>query len=745
MKANNRHPFLAHVRQDQCHQWCEHSLEEHLRAVAQLAADYAASFGSSDWAYTAGLWHDLGKYRTAFQDYIRNASGYDCDAHIETAPGRVDHSSAGALYAEDKLGPVGRVIAYLIAGHHAGLPDYESAETGRRALKNRLQQGKNNRYLEESLRADIPADILKSQLPGSPPLGGSTGFHLWARMLFSCLVDADFIDTERFMTPESSQLRSDYPSIKALLEQFNTFMQEFTAEREPTPIDAIRRQILDNCRDVAGTAAGFFSLTVPTGGGKTLSSLAFALEHAKHYGKRRIIYVIPYTSIIEQTADVFRQVFEPLGDIVIEHHSQADIEPARETLKSRLACENWDAPLIVTTNVQFFESLYAARTSQCRKLHNIVDSVVILDEAQMLPPDYLQTITQTIDLLRRHYGVTFVLCTATQPELGSRKHLGKVFKGLDEINEIVPDVDALYRSLQRVRVEMPADVTRRQSWQTIADELREHRQVLCVVNGARRDVRELWRLMPGDTFHLSALMCGQHRSDVLRQIRHKLDAGENVRVISTPLVEAGVDVDFPVVYRALGGLDSIAQAAGRCNRNGKLEYGEVKVFTAPNSPPPGLLRTRENKTRELLQILSDDPLHPDGFKHYFDLLYGAVDTDKKDIVALTQVDRSFGLAFRTLAARFRLIDDSDQHTVCVRYGQGGALIDQLQSIGPERWLMRKLQRYSVTIYENEFKQMLNDGSIESLHGIFVQTAENVYDRRLGLMINLDYSAESLII
>jgi CRISPR-associated endonuclease/helicase Cas3 len=739
--------YLAHVRENGPQQWQEHLLEDHLRAVARLAGEFAAAFASRDWAYIAGLWHDLGKYRQAFQQYIRNASGYNPNAHIEieTAPGRVDHSTAGALYAEQQLGERGRVLAYLIAGHHAGLPDYDTADTGRSALKSRLQEGHTKNYLNEALRAAIPADIRTSQVPSTPPIGNRDGFRLWICMLFSCLTDADFLDTEYFMTPSQAEVRIGYPRVEALLAQFNLHMETLQVQPAPTPVDAIRQQVLGHCRTAASQAPGAFSLTVPTGGGKTLSSLAFALEHAVRHGKRRVIYAIPYTSIIEQTAEVFRDVFRPLGNVVIEHHSQADVDPQQETAKSRLACENWDAPLIVTTNVQFFESLYAARPSRCRKLHNIVNSVVILDEAQLLPPEYLGTLCQTIKLLTQHYGVTFVFCTATQPKLGSYQHVGKVFRGLDLIREIVPNPRSLFQKLRRVRIEWPSSPMQPQTWADLATALQEHEQVLCIVNGARRDARELWHLMPPGTYHLSALMCGQHRSDQFKDIRAKLNDNVPLRVISTPLVEAGVDVDFPIVYRALSGLDSIAQAAGRCNRNGKLpRLGQVKVFVGPNPVPRGLTRTREYKTRELLHHLSGDPLSPEWFERYFDLLYGSVDTDTKGIIALSRVDDTcLGLSFRTLANRFKLIDDREQHTVFVRYGEGNKLIEQFRSLGPERWLLRKLQRYSVTIYENELQHMLRHGMVETMHGFFVQQT-GFYHADLGLLLEAVYNSEDLI-
>ena len=374
--------------------------------------------------------------------------------------------------------------------------------------------------------------------------------------------------------------------------RFDEHMAELTRSAANTLVNRLRNQILQQCRDKAGQDPGFFSLTVPTGGGKTLSGMAFALEHAIAHGKRRIIHIIPYTSIIEQTAGIFRGIF---GEAVIEHHSSLD--PEHETERSRLAAENWDAPVIVTTSVQFFESLFAARTSRCRKLHNIVDAVVVLDEAQLLPPEFLQPILNALNLLVVHYGVTVVLSTATQPALESRTNsFGKtVLRGLDHMREIIDDPDALYAKLERVHVRLPEDFHAGVSWERIAAEIAQHDSVLAIVN-TRRQARELHALLPKGTIHLSALMCGQHRSDVIAGIKEKLRRDEPVRVVSTQLVEAGVDLDFPVVYRALSGLDSIAQAAGRCNREGRLDRGEVVVFVPPEPAPPGVMRRAADKT-----------------------------------------------------------------------------------------------------------------------------------------------------
>lgn len=499
--------FLAHVRQDKQGRFTVHNLEEHLSGVAALASEFASLFGNSDWAHLAGLWHDLGKYSREFQRRIKLLSGYDPEAHLEGKPGRVDHSTAGALHAIEQFGMPGRILAYLIAGHHAGLPDWHTGETGGAALKARLD---DKSHLERALSQAIPQAILSQPKPTSPLLGKSDGFALWVRMLFSCLVDADFLDTEAFIDGDKAALRAGTSTAQELLQRFNAYMNEKFTEATPTPVNRIRAEVLRQCREKANEPPGIFSMTVPTGGGKTLSSLAFALQHAAKHGTLRVIYVIPYTSIIEQTANIFRDIFP---DAVVEHHS--NIDPDKETtVKSRLAAENWDAPIIVTTNVQFFESLFSAKTSRCRKLHNIVNSVVVLDEAQLLPPEFLQPILKVMNLLAQNYGVTFVLSTATQPALNSRSGFGWTFHGLNGVREIVGEPDALYRDLERVVVEMPQDLHQTQTWDEIAERIQQHESVLAIVN-SRADARELHRRLPKGTLHLSALMCGEHRSRII--------------------------------------------------------------------------------------------------------------------------------------------------------------------------------------------------------------------------------------
>lgn len=730
-----------------------HLLVAHLHTVAALAAKFSHAFDSAEparrWAYLAGLWHDLGKYRPGFQRYVRLAN--NPDAHIEGKVGGREktHSAAGALWAIQQLNqpnrPYGHILAYLIAGHHAGLDDWDGG------LKERLQSSDAQQELADALAAQPPADVLAhgdlvARIPGGP-----AGFALWVRMLFSCLVDADFLDTEAHFDADKPARREGFPTLAQMRLALDAHMAALPVA--DTLVNRLRADVLRQCRAQAALPAGFFSLTVPTGGGKTLSSLAFALEHAQAHGHRRIIYAIPYTSIIEQTADVFRNVFKALGDeVLIEHHSQFDAAEKDETARSRLACENWDAPLVVTTNVQLFESLFAAKTSRCRKLHNLVGSVIVLDEAQQLPPGFLQPILDVLNLLVAHYGVTVVLCTATQPALNSTTYFdaSKNLRGLTNVREIIDNSDALFAALKRVHVELPPDWTTPTAWADVAAQLSAEDCVLAIVN-TRKAARKLQRLMPEGTLHLSALMCGAHRKDVITEIKQRLQAKREgrdnrpLRVVSTQLVEAGVDMDFPVVYRALAGLDSIAQAAGRCNREGRLEgLGRVVVFVPPERPPMGYLRTGADACITTLHGQAHDPLARCLFDRYFKEFYHSVELDRHGIVAQLKVEpRTLAVQFRTAADAFRLIDDQDSATVVVRYALKRDEIEKWLAIlaaqGPQRWLMRKLQRYTVSIQKREADKMLAQGDLSlPVPGLYVLAdADNLYSDILGLVGDAD--------
>lgn len=739
--------WIAHVRKDDEEEWdLPHLLADHSSGTAKLAEHFANKFESGIWGKALGLAHDAGKGRLDWQKYIRRQSGYDAEAHLEGKAGKIPHAIYGAKLVEDMFGKaIGRCLAYSIAGHHAGLPDWSNAEgAGVSSLQFQESQIKGIHDI-----ADFIIHDLQSAKPNRPPWQFNTeglDFALWIRMLYSCLVDADFLDTEAYMDKKSADARGGYCSITELLELFNRYIRQLEDKSSDTPVNQIRRQVRNKCVQMAGESQGIFSLSVPTGGGKTLTSLAFCLEHAKKHNLDRIIYVIPYTSIIEQTADVFRAA---LGkEQIVEHHSSLAEEDA--TPKARLASENWDAPVIVTTSVQFFESLFAAKPSRCRKLHNIVNSVIVLDEAQLVPVEYLFPILEAMQLLVDRYRVSIVISTATQPAFGERVIDGKIFPGLKNIKEIMGnEVTALYASLKRTQVYLPEDIHSVTSWEDLARELVQYEQVLCVVSD-RKSCRELHRLMPKGTIHLSALMCGQHRSEVIGVVKQKLKHGEPVRVVSTQLVEAGVDMDFPVVYRALAGLDSIAQAAGRCNREGNLpNFGKVVVFNAPKKPPLGILRKAADTTRSILATANQDPLHHSLFEQYFSELYWKANSlDTKDIIKLlTPSPQECGVYFRTAAERFKLIDDSQQKTILVRYGEGSKWIDLLRFQGPDQSLLRRLQRYTVNISKDNFNDMLRRRVIAEIQpGIFALTSEMDYSKEVGVLLGNDaYDAEILII
>lgn len=727
--------LIAHVKKkDEEDSWAEPQLlDNHLKGTAELAAAFAKIFNSESWGYAVGIGHDTGKGPERWQKYLRKKSGYDEEAHLENIPGKLDHSTPGAKLAEELLGKgIGRVLSYCISGHHAGLPDWLGSQ---RSLAFRLQQT-TTEGIPEVIRSFL-TEANPETLPRRFDMNGMD-LSLWIRMLFSCLVDADFLDTEKYMNPDKQKERGGYLSIKELLVRFNEHMELLTQNASDTDVNRVRKTVLADCRDAASQTPGFFSLTVPTGGGKTLSSMAFALEHAVIHNKDRVIYVIPYTSIIEQNADVFRKALG--ADQVVEHHSNLADEDL--TAKTRLASENWDGPVIVSTSVQFFESLFSAKSSRCRKLHNICNSVVILDEAQLIPVEFLSPILRAMELLVSHYKVTFVICTATQPAFEKRENTPG-FPGIekDSVREIIQNVPELYTRLKRVHVEPPADLRTTRSWENIAEELRNYNRVLCVVSD-RKSCKRLHSLMPKGTYHLSALMCAEHRSEIIARIKEDLKAEKSVRVVSTQLVEAGVDLDFPVVYRAMAGLDSIAQAAGRCNREGHLndqgKLGKVVVFVPPKKSPPGILRKATETAVRMLSNGLPDLIDQSVFPPFFSELYWKANSlDEKGILKILSPDPSeLGIQFRTAGEAFHLIDDTMQRSILVPYGEGEIWINLLKSKGPEKRLLRKLQRYMVNVYTYEFDDLLKRGSLEEISpGIFALICDVEYDYNTGLRTN----------
>lgn len=724
----SRTRFYAHsIEGAEHHHW--HGLKDHLVATAKLAGKFASSFRSVDLGQAAGLLHDIGKYSDPFQRRLRGE------------PVRVDHSTAGAKEAVSLYGPaIGRILAFVIAGHHAGLPDYGSP-VDEASLSARLNKDvpAYGAYKQEigSLLPSIPS----TRLPMKPNVQ-APGFSLqfYVRMLFSCLVDADYLDTESAVNPEKSRVRGKYRTLSELKHRLEQFLEVSFGTAETTSVNRLRAEILEKAKQLAAQPPGLFTLTVPTGGGKTLASLAFALRHAVANGLQRVIYVIPYTSIIEQNAQVFRNALG--AENVLEHHSNFDgsteDEESPEDYRLRLAQENWDAPIIATTNVQFFESLFSHKPGRCRKLHNIADSVVILDEAQMIPTSYLKPCLWALQELIENYNVSAVLCTATQPRIRELMPIAA------DSREIAPQPRRLYKAFRRVRVNSTGDLDDA----TLAQYLNEHRQALCIVN-TRAHAAALYERIRGDgAYHLSARMYPAHRSQKLQRIRGALKQGETCRVVSTQLIEAGVDVDFPVVYRALAGVDSIAQAAGRCNREGRLKEGTVFVFRPESKYMPRGWFQRTAAVTEIVLREHDDVLSLDAVDAYFHLLY-ELEGDKLDEHDVIQrfEERATQLAFpfREVGETFQLIDSPMVPVIVPRDPECITLLKQAWRSGPTVRLSRRLQPYTVQVYQQEMMDLSRQRAIEIIAGHYTVLRDlSLYDEEVGLTLSLPTQIKEIL-
>ena len=691
-------------------QW--HRLAKHLRDTAARAASFLDSVGCAEVGRAAGLLHDLGKYTPEFQQRLEGS-------------GRVDHSTAGAREAINHYEPaLGKVLAFGIAGHHGGLANGVNGKK-MSALADRLSR--QTSQLDPVWQDEIPLPPLTP-----PPLKvrsrdtAGFGAAFFIRMVFSALVDADFLDTEAYYAAQAREqpARGQHPELKVLSERLNAYLETLAAAAEASEVTSLRQKVLSHARSRAAEAPGVFTLTVPTGGGKTLTSLAFALAHAECHRLSRVIYVIPYMSIIEQTAAVFREALRgPASDdadFVVEHHSTFDEDriahrEARDKL--RLAMENWDAPIIVTTAVQFFESLFSNRPSRCRKLHNIANSVIILDEAQTLPLKLLRPCVSAVDELARNWRASVVLCTATQPAL---READGFAGGFEEVRELAPEPQLLYQTLKRTRI-CPqgsiddADLSRR---------LRETAQALCIVN-TRRHARELYESMAEleGALHLTTLLCARHRRETLQAVRARLRDGLPVRLIATSLVEAGVDVDFPVVWRAEAGLESIIQAAGRCNREGRAPVANVFVFAPAeaegHNPPPEIAQFAA-AARSVMRR-HDDPMSLQAIEDYFTELYwmkGSEALDTKGILTLiNERRRDLDFPFETIAEEFRLIETPMVPVIIPYRGSNGTdetveqALDELDWVERPGRIARRLQPYVVTVPPSARAALLSAGAV----------------------------------
>ena len=681
--------------------------------MAEQAGEFAFAFGARQWGRASGLLHDDGKASPAFQRRIRGA-------HI-----RVDHSTPGAKFAFERLSVpkgYGKLLAYCIAGHHAGLPD-GSAGDDETCLEKRLARCEAG---PGYLAGDLVSAFERPPIPPPPAAPEGRGFAgaFFVRMVFSCLVDADYLDTESFLQPEKSQKRGSAADLAPLKVALDDRLSQIVARAEPTEVNRLRARILEESRVAAKLAPGLFSLSVPTGGGKTLSSMAFALDHALAHELRRIIYVIPYTSIIEQTAQVFRDIFG--SDAVLEHHSNFVQEKEGEDEEAEeirlLAAENWDAQIVVTTNVQFFESFFSNRSSKTRKLHSVAKSVVILDEAQVLPVQMLRPTMEVIKELAAHYGVTIVLCTATQPALTANDD----FKGgLDGVREMMNASLHLERAFARVQVTQMGIV----SDAKIVELMRRERQCLCIVN-TKKHARLLFQALEGaeGKYHLSAAMCPVHRSRVLGSskqagtgtIRRKLWDREPCRVVSTQLVEAGVDLDFPVVIRAMSGIDSVVQAAGRCNREGKIaKGGQLYVFTPEEGLPVGIFRQNAQVGKLVLHDREDQIIASETVRAYFRELYWLKDLggglDSEGIMSLfAPAAKSGDYPFKTAAGLYRLIPDQQIPVIIPYDGKAAELCEALRYNTKPTRILRQLQPYTVQVYPSVLAALKAAGYLEGL-------------------------------
>ena len=700
-------------------------LGDHLTGVARLAERFAAVFGAGTWGDFAARLHDAGKATDEFTK------------RLEGDKAKVDHMTFGARLAQERFGKYGLLLSYIVAGHHGGMPD-GGEQAGQ--LHYRLKNG----------NMKVPADIVLLPEAGirqelSIPFRldkdvAGFGLSFFTRMIYSCLVDADFLDTEAFATPDKHAARPTItPEVMLRLKSaLDTHLAKLAKNAEPTKVNGIRQQILAHCRAKAGMKPQIFSLSVPTGGGKTLSSLSFALDHAVANNLRRVIFAIPFTSIIEQNAKVFQDIHG--RDQVLEHHcnykEQDDPEEAAYNRTRGLATENWDAPLVVTTNVQFFESLFSNKPSCCRKLHNIAGSVIVLDEAQAIPTEYLEACLAALRELVDHYHCTVVLCTATQPAL----NVSKLRNALHNVHEIIPDPQQYYDDLTRTNVQFVGKLTDAE----LATKIDDEPQALCIVP-TKPQARALFEQITkrDGTYHLSTNMYPEHRRRVLDEIRARLRAKQNCRVVSTSLVEAGVDLDFPVVYRAMTGLDSIAQAAGRCNREGKLNdegrLGQVYVYEPEKMPSMPWLKRCMGRAAETLRALPDaDPLGLEAMRRYFELLYDVQELDKKNIFSRLnpQPRKDLYFPFREVAEEFRFIEEETIGVIVPVEPVAKELLEELHHTKYPHTTRRKLQQYSVALRSREYAALEKARAITMVRGEFpVLNNLAVYREEVGICID----------
>lgn len=706
--------YIAHI--DETGKKRIQTVKEHLEGTAKLSGKFAKKFGKQEWGYCCGMLHDIGKYS---EDFLKRITGEsNC---------RVDHSTAGARVCVKKGGKYS-FLEYCIAGHHAGLPDYGNNydEAGDSTLLGRRKK-KISDYQAYQTEIEIP-EITSSPIDLKKTQNPDFSLSTFMRMIFSCLVDADFLDTEAFMNQGKIE-RNPGESMEVLLEKLEIYTSGWLQNQETDTVNGRRTEILRHCLKMGESEKGLFRLTVPTGGGKTIASLAFALRHAVKNKMDRVIYVIPYTSIIEQNAKVFQDI---LGkENVLEDHSNVDYKSSEELVTMQLAAENWDKPVVVTTNVQFFESLFANKTSKCRKLHNIANSVIIFDEAQMLPNDYLKPCIAMVEELLNNYGISAVLCTATQPALES------FFQRERSATELCPRMEEQFTFFKRTVFENIGVLTE----ETIVESLKEEYQALCIVN-TKKKAQKLYNALEGDgIYHLSTSMYPKHRKRVLGEIRERLQKNKKCILISTSLVEAGVDLDFCSVYRELAGVDSMIQAAGRCNREGTRIAKESKVFIFRFEGKQNLLGQRQqiDVTKSLIaegRDLSDVK----SIKEYFEMLYH-LKGDSMDKKKIMEEFKNKRYNFAKVGKEFKLIEQSTKTIFVNCEESANEILQMLKERGFTRSGMRKAGQYCIDVYDQEFDKLYGMGMIqpvsEDIEDFYELTDRSKYTEKIGLELEFD--------
>ena len=703
--------YIAHLEGGR-----EQTVKEHLQGTAKLSAEFAKKFGKEEWGYCCGYLHDIGKYSVEFQHKIR-----------ENGNERIDHSTAGAKVCME-TGGIYPVMSYCIAGHHAGLPNYGSSQDGGSEA---TIMGKMKKSLKDySVYKD---EIEIPKVTTVPIEYGETknpdfALSVFIRMLYSCLVDADFLDTEAFM--KNGQIKRDAgESIEILLQKLEKYVAKWLLNKEIDTVNGRRTEILRNCLEAGKREKGLFHLTVPTGGGKTVASLAFALRHAVHNNMDRVIYVIPYTSIIEQNAQIFRSI---LGDEnVLENHCNVDYRDSEEWNPMKLAAENWDKPVVVTTNVQFFESLFGNKSSKCRKLHNIANSVVIFDEVQMLPTDYLKPCVAMIEELVNSFEASVVLCTATQPALQP------FFQSGIPAYELCPRLEEQFRFFKRTTFQNLDKI----SEEALIEKLSEEYQALCIVN-TKKKAQVLYQALKGQgVFHLSTAMYPKHRKRVLEEVRRCLNAGERCLVLSTSLVEAGVDLDFHSVYRQLAGIDSVIQAAGRCNREGKRSPEDSNVYVFQFEEQERILGQRKQiDVAKTLVSDGKDISALETIEEYFEFLYHlkSSELDKKNIMGQF---KGIKCNFLKVAEDFKVIENDTKTVFIPVEEEAQDLLQQLKYQGFTKTSMRKAGQYSVTLYDDVIEKMKDAGMIElvaeNINDFYELKDKERYTEEFGLDLNIE--------